>query len=258
MTACGPERLAVDSTGSQGKIYLLKGYAPAEPAPAAAFAAITRTEIADSLRRQKVRVSKYISFMRGDPEPFFTNARVEWLGTELHKLLPAMLPGERVELHFNDRFHGYEIQVQIYPQGRQLVYRYLRLAAMPEHMAPERKNDSRPLNYVALEPQVGQTLHEEKTAFVLMDPVFLEAGGNTPAMAAKVQVVRDAKEAGELTLEEANAIEAVVLARPTMSMDTLKNYLKRSKTLAQAVDEGLLTDEEYKTKQDALNREFGL
>jgi hypothetical protein len=245
--------LSEDGPG-HASVALLSGTPVPEAAPDPALAAMSPFQAEVSLRRLVVRPSTWLSIVRGEPQPFLSPEQVRWAAGALSRHLPGLRPDQRLELRFQDRFKGYEVQVQVYREGVWLVYRFLKLAADPT--APPDPTRTLPLNYVALEPQPGQALESDPFAFVLKDPLRKALLAVAEHESEKLALIRDAFRAGTLDVREARELELLARQRPELSLAVWRLFLDKRATLEKARTQGLLDEPAYNVQRRALRSDL--
>lgn len=249
LAGCVVERevLSVDEAQHREVALLVGTPAPDEP-PAPAFAAFTRDQAAASLGRVIVRPSTWITFIREDPEPLLSPEQIAWAAGPVAEHVPRLKPDERVQLRFRDRFHNYRVEVEVYPEGRFLVYRFTRLADQPERVA-EQPNVNK-VRYARLEPQPGQIEDSERDVEILRDPIFTESGASAPL--ARRQALLDAAAGRGVSAETLAPARALLAAHPDLPLEALRSYVEKLEVVLEGRAKGLFSPEEAAARQQAL------
>jgi hypothetical protein len=165
--ACAPVRTVLE-TREGIEISLRPERREARPAPGPEFRDLKDYKIARSLERVVVRYGKVISFNLSDPAPLFSEGQVRALTEVLLRELPALPAGQRLGLAFYDQYRGDIVDVELYPEGDNLVYEFRALMVLKENGM--RRRGSRSLNYGVLVPQRDQIV-DDSLYPLLKDPI---------------------------------------------------------------------------------------
>lgn len=241
--------VSTDETSGR-EVAVLSGTEPPDPPPVAEIAQLSPLEAEASLRRLIVRPSTWASFMRGDPEPFLSPEQLTWARGAVAPEIPRLKPDQRLQLRFRDRFHHYETEVEIYPQGRTLVYRFTKLADQPEELRRDNPAVTAP-HYVEFAAQPGQNVDIDGGVVTLQDAVVGRAEREAP-LAANVALLDEAVKAGRLSAEDAAPARTLLEANPRVGSDALKLYLEKLATVIKAENQGIFSAEEAKARKEKL------
>ncbi len=258
IAACAIDRQVI-SVDEQKKrqVAILTGTPPSEQPASAGFGNLTPLQAESSLRRLTVEVSTWISFVRGEPQPFLTPDQIQWARAEMATHLPRIRPDQRLQLSFKDQFHHLDVEAEIYADGGYLVYRFTKLASPDLSGAPPRDIVmQRPPNFVALVEQAGQIHDYDRYAIILKDPVFVYAASGEQTVQEQLAVIQAALQAGTIGRDEADALQALVRDRPDTTAAALWLYMEKRETLNKARDQGLFSEAEFQERRETLRSEL--
>ncbi len=258
IAACAIDRQVI-SVDEQKKrqVAILTGTPPSEQPASAGFGNLTPLQAESSLRRLMVEVSTWISFIRGEPQPFLTPDQIQWARAEMATHLPRIRPDQRLQLSFKDQFHHLDVEAEIYADGGYLVYRFTKLASPDLSGAPPRDIVmQRPPNFVALVEQAGQIHDYDRYAIILKDPVFVYAASGEQTVQEQLAVIQAAVQAGTIGRDEADALQALVKDRPDTTAAALWLYMEKRETLNKARDQGLFSEAEFQERRETLRGEL--
>jgi hypothetical protein len=248
--------LSVDE-GQSRSVVLLSGTPPPETPPLAGLKAITPAQVEGSLRRLVVEVSSWAQFLRGDPQPFLSGEQVAWARDRIAAHLPQLRPDQRLQLSFQDRFKGYAVEMEVYAEGENIVYRFPKLAARePALVNPRERKVPRPPNFVTLVAQPGQRVGYDLHAHYLWDVAIEGKGGGLQARLAKLALVKQGLDGKTLDEEEATTLETAIKERPYLTEELLQDYLEKRRTLNTARNQALLSDAEWESRRQRLLKEL--
>ncbi|MEE8433734.1 MAG: hypothetical protein V3S64_03005 [bacterium] len=235
------------------KAVLLTGTPEPESAPSPKFNQLSEGQVGRSLRRMTVRVSKFISFNRGDPTPFHTDAQIDWAKKVMVEWIPKLNPDQRLQLHYLDQFHKYLVEVEIWAEGNRLVYYFTKLSAKDE--SPDRDTaGERPANWVTLVEQPGQSLTFDDRAYILKDLLFSVGEKTVRNRKEKFDAIQAALAKQIIDANESRELSRLVDEAPRVSLVDFKTYLDKRETLKKALSQNLLTLEEFETRRDRLKK----
>jgi hypothetical protein len=249
-SGCAAQHTVVfEDAKTERKVTLIAGVDPARPPADKSFATLSPLQVEASLRRLIVRPSHIISFNRLDPQPLLEGAQLEWVRDTMLQLLPALPATQRLQIHFLDRFSKYDVTMEVYGSGPDLLYRFTRLATPPD--LPDGGANSRRADFAELQPQTGQQMEESRSIITLRDPVFggADNGQEQAAVRAEVQRRLDAK---RLSKDDVAPIEARLKAQSNLSLTAVTLYLDKLETINRAAEQNLFTPQEAATRKQAL------
>jgi hypothetical protein len=254
LAGCAMQREVLSSDEQEHRAVALLSRAPeAEPPPDPAFTRISPQQVQTSLERLIVRPSGVITFSKGPPAPFLSAEQLRWAGNAVATLLPKLRPDQRVQLTFLDRFSHYDVEVEIFGEGRNLVYHFTRLSVPPKELSDPMNPYDQHLHYVTLEPQRGQVYAEDGYTFYLRDPVFATAAEAAPAPRVPALLVfeQDAAQRKLPSAELAPARERLAV-HPETSAEAVHAYLERLQLVLNAQQQGLFTAQEAAQRKARL------
>ncbi|MCH9044809.1 MAG: hypothetical protein IIA40_01740 [SAR324 cluster bacterium] len=258
IAACAIDRQVI-SVDEQKKrqVAILTGTPPPEQPASAGFGNLTLLQAESSLRRLMVEVSTWISFVRGEPQPFLTPDQVQWARAEMTTHLPRIRPDQRLQLSFKDQFHHLDVEAEIYAEGGYLVYRFTKLASPDLSGAPPRDVVmERPPNFVALVEQAGQIHDYDRYAIILKDPVFVYPASGEHGLQQQLAMIQSALRAGTIGREEADALLALLEDPPKTTAAALRLYVEKRETLNKAREQGLFSEAEFQERLETLRGEL--
>jgi hypothetical protein len=254
LVACAAQRDVIsEDAEAHREVAILTGVkAPATPADPR-FAQLTVLQAEGSLRRLIVKPSGVIAFSRGDPKPFLTPEDVLWARDAVASALPKLGPQQRLQLRFRDRFNQFNVEVELYGEGSELVYRFTKLAANPDP-TPMNETRGKPLNYVELVAQPGQRYDYDVYAYYLRDGLFNQPEGapSAEALTAMQDELRARVSAGKLSNEDVAPVEGLLRTQAPITLDTLKLYLDKLETVLSAQRQGLFSADEAAARRQKL------
>ena len=249
----GQGRNSNEQRANYHRAVTLNGTRETKPAPSPKFKQLSLGEVGRSLRRITVRVSKFISFNLGDPTPFHTEAQIDWAKKVIAERLPHLKPDQRLQLHYQDQFHKYAVEVEIWAEGNQLVYYFTKLAAKDDD--PNRDiSEERPQSWVTLVEQPGQSVSYDDRADILKDQLF--GAGDMPvgAREEKQDAIQKALASQIIDAEESRKLSRLVETAPRITLADFKTYLDKRETLKQSLLKNIITREEFETLRDRLKK----
>lgn len=235
------------------KAVLLTGTPETQTAPSPKFNSLSNGQVERSLRRITVRVSKFISFNRGDPTPFHTEAQVDWAKKVMLQWIPKLKPDQRLQLHYTDQFHQYLVEVEIWAEGNHLVYYFTKLAAEDEPSNMETVA-GRPANWVTLVEQPGQNVSYDDRAYILKDRLFSAGAITVREREEKMDAIQAALASKTIGADHSRELSRLVDEAPRISLGDFKTYLDKRETLKKAFSLNLLSREEFETRRDRLKK----
>lgn len=249
LSACVFNREVISVDGKRREVAILSDTSGPEEPPLPGFRAITPGQVEGSLRRVYVKPGTWATFVQKDATQLFSPDQVNWARGHLAALLPKLEPDQRIQLVFRDRFHQFNVEVEIYPEGGNLVYRFTKLAANPVEEPPRIQVMQRPTNFVELFEQPGQTVDYDEFALYLKDPVLGEAAGKDPQRLKKLELIQTALREKAIEKEEGDFLAKKIKEQPLILASEVKRYLDKRKTLNQAREQGIFTEEEYRERR---------
>ena len=238
------------------QVAILTGTPPPEQPAGAGFGNLTPLQAESSLRRLMVEVSTWISFVRGEPQPFLTPDQIQWARAEMVTHLPRIRPDQRLQLSFKDQFHHLDVEAEIYADGGYLVYRFTKLASPDLSGAPTRDIVmERPPNFVELVEQAGQIHDYDRYAIILKDPVFVYGASGEQGL-QRLAIIQSALQAGTIGREEADALLALIEDPPKTTAEALRLYVEKRETLNKAREQGLFSEAEFQERLETLRGEL--
>lgn len=251
---CSVQRDVLQGTrDNQGKAVLLTGTPEYKASPSPKFKRLSEGQVERSLRRITVRVSKFISFNRGDPTPFHTDAQIDWAKSVMVRRIPNLKPDQRLQLNYQDQFHKFLVEVEIWAEGNNLVYYFTKLAAKDETPTQEEVGQ-RPANWVTLVEQPGQSVSFDDQAYILKDQLFSSGPIAVLKRTEKLDAVQDALAKENIDTMESRRLSRLVDSAPRISLLDFQTYLDKRETLKKAFSQNLLSREEFETRRDRLKK----
>jgi hypothetical protein len=249
------EVIAADPKAKQ-EVAILTGAPQVDPPADPGFAQLTPLQAEASLQRLIVRPATWSTLVHDPATPLLSPDQMRWVRDQIVAQLPRLKADQRLQLRFRDRFHGYNVEVELFGQGTDLVYRFTQLSAMdPYPDATLGERPTRPLAWVALDAQPGQRVDTDAKAYLLYDPLLAtNAQGQTVAeLAAELEsAVKD----GKVPEAELADVRALLQGRPTFTVESLRIYLGKLSTLVRARDQGLLNEQEAAQRKAQLLQEL--
>jgi hypothetical protein len=220
-----------------------------------ADSAVANAKLADleaSLRRVVVRYTRYTAFVQTDPLPLLSEEQVLAYAQILIAELPKLKPRERLRFSFTDRYYGrgFDVVMEVYPEGTRLVYSFNALAASKDMPLTD---GGSPQFMGILQRQAGQEVKNLSSLAWVKDPLVPDEREASALADAKVELLEGAKDL--LEPGEAERLEALVkLASP--SLDAWKAYWEKRRTLQKAQQQGLIDRTAYLAQINRLNAEL--
>ncbi len=251
-SGCAAKRTVVfDDEKTHRSVTIIDGVEPVQPPADPRFANFSPLQAEASLRRVVVRPSYMISVNHRDPQPLLEGPQLEWVRDTIVQEFPRVLGTQRLELHFLDRFNQFDVTVEVYGSGPDLVYRFTRLATPPDPPDAGGSAAARRADFAELWPQAGQQVESARTTVVLRDPVFSAQGGGE-ALARVLAEVQGRVDAKRLSPEDVAPIDARLRQQRDLSLETVRLYLDKLETINRALEQNLFTEQEATARKRAL------
>lgn len=228
-------------------VTLISGNAVPTTPPSTKLRQLSEGQIRRTLRRIIVRVSIVTYFNRSEPKPFLSEQQLDWASKQISDHLSKLQPDQHLELRFRDQFHHYEVAVEIWGEGSRLIYYFTSLAADPKDLVLENIGD-RPVNWVTLHEQPGQSISANDLAFILKDQVFSEGPKVILQRQEKLAAIQAALGKNTIDQAESQALAKVIDANTLVTLKELQGYLGKIETLSKALAQNLLSKSEYETR----------
>ena len=252
-----PRYDVLEKEGSARSVVLISGLRHVSPPDPALIAQLSPMQLEQSLRRLVVRVSTWVSFILGDPQPLLSGEQIQWVLGVLHPRLLQLQPDQRLELNFKDRFKGLQIQMQVYPDGSELVFRFLQLVSDPPEPGMLTRGEM-PVHRAQLFPQAGQKLTYDEKAVSLHEPLAAAQLESAAELQSKMGLLDSALKNSVALPEEEKTLRALIQDHPNVSIAAWKLYWDKRATLATARSQGLFSTAEYEQRKQSLLKELGL
>jgi hypothetical protein len=254
LAGCAMQRQVLSSDVHQHlEVALLSGAPVAEPPADPAFARMTPRQVEESLRRLVVRPAGFTTLSLGEPAPFLSEEQLRWARDAVATLLPTQRPDQRVQLRFLDRFSHYDVEVEIFGEGRNLVYHFTRLSVPPKALSDPMQPFDQHLHYVTLQPQPGQVYAEDGYTFYLRDPVFaLAAAAAAPPQLSALAAFEQGAAQRKLPEAELPPARERLAAHPQTSLEAVRTYLDRLQLVLNAQQQGLFSAQEAAQRKARL------
>lgn len=251
---CAGERLVVSNDEKMGVVSILSGTDTPEAPPQPALRELSSAMVEGSLRRIWVEPSTWSLFSRDDATRYLTPAQTFWARDHISQQLPGLREDQRIELAFKDQFKKFDVRVEIYPEGNQLVYFFTQLSTDPI-IDPSNFSTGSP-SWVTLVEQPGQEVLFSRKGHTLKDPVAGKVPGEDPRRLEKLERVQQAVRDKIIEPEEGKNLAEVIDANPNLQVTDIETYLKKHRTLGDALKQGLLSQEEYNTRLKKIQTEL--
>jgi len=256
LTGCSThEQVLSSDPDTKQAVAILSDQTPPQPPADPAFAHITPLQVEASLRGLIVRPGGVMAFMLGDPQPFLSPEEVAWARDAIAPLLPKLRPDQRLQLSFLERFNHYPVVVQIYGQGKNLVYRFTKLSAKPPSPSELTGGLNKPLNYVTLDVQPGQSYSYDRAAYYLRDAILgnpEQAHNMTDTLAALEQGAKQRS----IPYDELEPAKVIIHAHPDITPQTVQLYLDKLQLVERALAQGLFSPQEAAQRKQMLLNEL--
>jgi hypothetical protein len=255
LAGCSQSREVLSSNAQEHRtVAIVSGREPTQPPADPAFRELSPLQLEASLRGLVVRPAHYFALNLGDPAPFLSPDQVTWARDALSTLLPKLRPDQRVELSFLDRFNHYDVVVDVYGEGRELVYRFSKLSA-PEEAPTMTSAGAKPESYARLVPQPGQSYRFDTRAYYLKDAVLGHDAQARMLADKRAALEREGKER-QLPADELQPARAVLEAHPELSLQSLRLYLDKLQLVLKAQQQGLFSADEAAQRKRKLLEEL--
>jgi hypothetical protein len=251
---CAEQRLVVSSDEKMGVVSIISGRDKPEAPPHPALRELTPAMVEGSLRRIWVEPSTWSLFARDDATRYLTPAQTFWARDQISQLLPGLQEDQRIELAFKDQFKQFDVRVEIYPEGNQLVYLFTQLST-ESPLDPSSMSMNSP-GWVTLVEQPGQVLLFSRKGHTLKDPVIGKVPGEDPRRLEKLERIQQAVREKYIEPEEGKDLAEAVNANPYLQVADFETYLKKRRTLGDALKQGLFSQEEYNTRLKRIRAEL--
>lgn len=252
---CSPQRTVVmEDAAAQRRVTLLTGTEPPETPPAPGFATLPALELEVSLGRIIIRPGTWNRYALGDPASLLGPDGLRWARDAVAPLLAKLKPDQRVELHFRDRFKGYPVTVQIYPEGQELVYFFTELMPEPYQDFRGVTGDLKP-TFGEVQVQPGQEYTSNDAGYTLRDRVFGRDASDVQ-LAQKLDDVRRAQDLKRATNAQLDPVRDLLHKHPAISREALARYLDRLELLNKARAQGLFSEAEAAQRERTLLQEL--
>lgn len=249
VSACGVQHTEVPvPEGVDARFTIEQGRSPAQAPPGPAVRAITPLEVATSLRRVTVRVSTWISFNYGDPEPLFSEEQVVRFSPIITESLRTMPEDAVLRLRCRDRFKDHGINVLIFGEGGELVYAFDALVRDEETKAPP---DEELVDGAKLEALAGQTVTFARTQ-LLRHPVRAAAAARLQAQDQAIARIRQARADDRITNTEQASLLAIANDAEGPATAVWDTFWERWNLLDQAHRQGLIDQAAYAQRKREL------
>lgn len=246
------QELSVDE-GKKRRVVILSGTGEPDAPPSPKFQNLTRAQVDRSLRRMTVEVSRYVSFNTDDPEPFLSNQQIDWAIQPILTHVPKLKPDQRLLLEFRDKFHKYQVAVEIFSEGSNLVFYFTKLS-MSEDAERTARPGARANDWVSFVVQPGQELDWFPEATILKDKVYGEGPIADPDRDAKLDLIAAAMDKKIIDEDEGRELAKVVDQSPEFLLSIYKSHFEKLETLKKALEQNLFTEEEHDTRVEQLRK----
>ena len=248
IAGCSPGLVLLEELPGKVTSYRLMDADPPANPPHAGFRDFRFPEYEQRISAITARISGVISFLRGEPEPLFSGLQTVSIAKVLAKEMPKLGATER--LYFKVAHHSRKkmIEVEIYPDGNTLVYRF---RALVQDQDPQNKQMS-PVNYAKLVPIANQSISQDGQVTSLQDPVFGKAAVAENFSSLVDRLIQEIQPARVIPPKEKKDILAALEKYPQKAEFRLREYLVHRKALEQARQENLLTEQEFSQRIERL------
>ena len=171
----------------------------------------------------------------------------------MQEQLPIMVPGQRLRIEFSEPYRNYLVQMELYPEGTQLVYQFERLGWDPKRVGDR---DTPPVNEAFLEAQPGQRIEVAPDFAILWDPLKSEVLAAAQAKQEKLDLITEALDKQILAQKEGDALKELVERKPGIPIERWRGYLNRHETLSRALKENLIDEGLYQSRLTLLEAEL--
>lgn len=252
--ACGPTIRPVPVDPEIKAVVTVEGNLElADPPADPVIKTLTSFDIEASLRRVTVRVSTWTSLVRTDPKPLFSDAQAAQFSKIIAKELPTLRPDERIRLLFKDQYKKYKVDLYVYGEGSDLVYRFEALIGPQEsHSTP---NES-VLGHGYLEQLPGQTVTTGATVQVLRHPAKREVLAQMRTRDSIRNGIAAALKEERITAEEHDKLINTANRLTNPSEEPWKVFWDKWNLLRKARDQDLITKPAYVERKQSLMQQL--
>jgi hypothetical protein len=238
------------------EVAILTGTPAPDPPPSAKFAALTPLQVEIGLKRLIVEPSTWTTLLHDPPTAFLSPEQVGWARDAIAAELPRLRAQQRLQLRFRDRFHQFGVEVELYGEGANLVYRFTRLASQDEQPGDTLgEKPTRPIAWVRLVEQPGQQVDTDRKAYILREALFA-TNVQGQSLAELAAAIDQAQQERKLPAQELESVRALLRGQPAFSLEALRLYLDKLETLLRAREQGLFTREEADARKQKLLEEL--
>jgi len=252
LAACAITRQEPLLDGPGLQVRRVTGDRPATVAPDPRTRDLTRLEVEASLRRIVVDYHGAVSFISAGVRPLLSESQVKSFGQVLHRELSTLQPNQRVRFRFRDAKQNFAVEMDVYPDGANLVYAFLKLVEFPGYTpAPGEMI----VPGADLVPQPGQEA-TRRAPLLLKDPVVAEEAAQARGRADRLALVDVARADGVIDAAEQERLRALVDGQPRIPLDAWRAYWDQRRTLKKALEQQIVDEAAYRVQLERIQGEL--
>ena len=253
LSACVEPRVVLLQHPGGTRISMLPEQPAAPDGIAPEFAQITPLKIESILRRSTITHSTWISFVHSEPKPLFSPEQIRLLRAPLADALARLGPRERLLVELKDQYKGRDVEMVVYPDGAELVFRFLALIKDREDVTTG--DDA--IDQGELVAQPGQTVSKPALVSTLRQSIRQSDFARTERVARMRERIEKGYQEKIVDSGERARLLQLAALEEIPGEEVLRLFWERWELLYKAHREDLIDDAAYAERKSSLMQELG-